>query len=1176
LAGDRLTGSEKRALILWVVAGILGIVFAQKYFFRAFPEASVNFQVSREEALLRAQKFVTGLGENVSGYRSAIVFNVDDNAKVYLERQLGLQQANKLMSSDLNIWFWEVRFFRPQQEEEFSVRVSPAGNVVGYEHKVPEARAGPSLGQSTSQEIAQKFLKAKLGLDLNGWDFLPEEANSKRKTNRLDWDFTWEKRDFRAKDAPYRLQVTFQGDKPGKTKEFLQVPQEWQRSYERLRSGNNTLALAFSVPYVLLLGIAVWLGIQLTKTGKTSWGAAVKLGLLAAAMLFLQSLNDWPLWGAEYNTKDAYSSFLLLEIGRALLVAVVTALTITLVLPAAEPLYRSSQPDRLNLGKVFTRRGLCSKEFFSASVVGLCLAAVHIGFVVAFYVVATYLGAWAPQELNYSDSVNTAFPWISGFAIGLLASMNEEFTFRLFAIPFFMRFTRSRWVAVIVPAFLWSFLHSNYPQEPAYVRGIEIGIIGIVAGMVMLRWGILATLIWHYTVDASLVGLLLIRSNSLYFKISGAVVAAAAVAPLAFACISYLTRGRFERDEDLLNRATPEPEIDLTNEPATITTEIKSRGYDALTPGMLGFLSICLIAGGVLVWRVKPPAIGEYLKLSVNGRTALARANQIMRQRGVDPISYRHATVFVDIADPIVNEYLRQRIGIAGVNAIYSERVPIAFWQVRYFRDSQTEEYSIKLTSDGSLLAVHHRLAEETPGASLSKEEAVARAEKFLRKEKKINLSQWSLVEAESDKRRHRIDHELTWQQNLPLDTGSAPSDDAVGHAYVRTKVAVLGDEITDYRGSYYPKPEAREEQEQKEGGAYWTFIKIPDEWRRKQEELSLFRTIFNYVIPILFFAGLGLTGLIVFLKNLKSETARSIPWRRLAFWSLWGLGGYLATFLLGGSIVSSLNAYNTAIALKMMLGLVVLGALFGALFSFGGVALVFGIAWYFAARAFGEDRFPGWYGMPRAYYRDALWIGSGGAAALLGLERLLAAASTHWPTVHRSLEVSFGRDFDALLPCASILGGAVQHAWFRTGLVALIASFVAAYVRRSAVRILLLVVGSLCLVGGGWGSPGDLAMEFLEQLIVLSVLALGVRYIMRFNILGCFLVVAGTSLLGGATELLSQPDSFYRQNGYAVLTVLVLLFVWPLVAWRGGGSANSGETPASGISTVNSGLKEV
>src|SRR6267142_3787982 len=170
--------------------------------------------------------------------------------------------------------------------------------------------------------------------------------------------------------------------------------------------------------------------------------------------------------------------------------------------------------------------------------------------------------------------------------------MNEEFTFLLFAIPFFARVTKLRWIAVVVPAFLWGFLHSNYPQEPAYIRGLEVGLIGIVAGIVMLRWGILATLIWHYTVDASLVGLLLIRSDSLYFKVSGAVVAAAALAPLVFACISYLARGGFEADEELLNRAERAPEIDLASEPAAATSQVKASGYDALAPRMIAFLAV--------------------------------------------------------------------------------------------------------------------------------------------------------------------------------------------------------------------------------------------------------------------------------------------------------------------------------------------------------------------------------------------------------------------------------------------------------------------------------------------------------------------------------------------------------------------------------------------------------
>jgi hypothetical protein len=1129
VAGDRLTGSDKRALFLWVVLGILGALFAYKYFFRAFPEASVNFQVSREEALARAQKFVTDLGENVSGYRSAIVFSVDDNAKVYLEREVGLEQANQLMSSELNIWFWDVRFFKSLQVEEFSVRVSPAGQIVGYTHVVPKSQAGASLDRAAAQAAAQNFLATKLGMGLSSWDFLPEEANSEKMAARLDWSFSWEKHGFRAKDAPYRLKVRVQGNSIGESEELLQVPETWDRGFERLRSGNNILEIVFVVFYIVILVVAVWLGIQLTKRGKTTWGPAIKLGLIATVFLFLKELNDWPLWGAEYKTNESYASFILTRIGLALLLTVLTAVTITVVLPAAEPLYRSSQPGQLRLGQVFTRRGLRSKEFFSASVVGLSLAAAHIGFVVAFYMFATSRGAWAPQDLNYSESVNTAFPWISGAAIGLLASLNEEFTFRLFAIPFFMRVTRSRWIAVIVPAFLWGFLHSNYPQEPAYMRGIEIGLIGIVAGIVMLRWGIIATLIWHYTVDASLVGLLLIRSNSLYFKISGVIVAAAAVAPLLFACVSYLTRGGFESDEDLLNRAEAAPEIDFTSAPEATIPDARASAYQALAPGMIAFLAVCFLAGGVLVWRGKSPSIGEYLKLSINARTARARADEILRQRGLDPNSYYHAAVFVDIADPVANEYLRQRIGIPGVNTIYSNRVPAALWRVRYFRDSQPEEFAVILRPDGSLQSLRHTLAEEAPGASLTKEDAVTRAEKFLGEEKKLDLKDWTLVESNSDKRPHRTDHTLTWEQNEPLDNGQASPADAKDHAHARIDVQVLGDEVTNYR----------------------TYIKIPDDWRRKQEEFSLFRTFCTYVIPFVFFAGLGLTALIVWLKNLKSDAARSIPWKRIGFWSAWGLGGFLVVFLLGNRIATFLNAYNTAIPLKVTYGIMGVGVIFGVFLNFGGIALLLGAAWYFAARAFGVERLPGSSRMPAAYYRDALWIGLGGATGLLGLQRLLSLASSYWPTVHRSVPAVFGQDFDAIIPAASILGGTLVHALFLTGIVVVVASFVTAQVRQPGLRLLFLFVGTLSLAGGGWGSPADLAKKFLGQLILLAVLAFGVRFVMRFNLLGCFLIVAGTSLFGGAAELLAQQDSFYRANGYAVLLTLGLLFAWPLAAWR-------------------------
>ncbi len=1136
MAGERLSGSEKRALLLWVILGIVGTIFAYKYFFRAFPEASVDFRVTRSEALQRAQSFVAGLGENPSGYRSAIVFSVDDDAKTYLERELGLQQANQMMSAQLHIWYWDVRFFRPQQEEEFFVRLSPAGNVVGYTHKIEEARAGAALDRVAAQGSAQNFLVSRLGLDPSQWDFLPEEANSTKRPNRTDWDFTWEKHGFRAKDAPYRLTVSLHGEHIGGSQEYLRVPEAWQRSYQRLRSGNDTLALVFTVPYILLLGFAVWLAFKLTNSRQSSWHGAIVLGLLVAGLLFLQNLNDWPLWSASYNTNSSYGGFVLAKIGAALVLALLTALTVTLVLPAAEPLYRVSQPQRLQLAKALTLRGLRSKEFFSAAVVGLSLAAAHIGYVVAFYVVAQHYGAWAPQEINYEESVNTLIPWISGAAIGLLASTNEEFTFRLFAIPFFARLTGSRWIAVIVPAFMWSFLHSNYPQEPAYIRGIEIGLIGIVAGLVMLRWGILATLIWHYTVDASLVGLLLVRSNTLYFRVSGIVVALAATAPLLFAAISYLSRGKFETDEDLLNQAAPAPEISLAAGPDEVSAGVSTRRYDALSSGMLAFLVVCLAVGGVVVWKVKPESIGDYLKLSVNARSVRSRADAILRQHGLEPNSYKHATVLVNVTDPTTSEFLRERVGVARLNEILATQVPGALWRVRYFRDSQPDEYAVVLRPDGSLHAVRHTLADEAAGASLSKEEAMARAETFLREEKKIDLSQWSLVESNSDKRPHRTDHSLTWQQVVPLDGPTSSQPDVLSkRSYTRMELAVLGDEVTNYR----------------------TYIKIPDEWRRKQEEATLTKIVFGYAIPILIVAGFAITALIVFLKNLRSEAARAIPWKRVALWALWGLAGTGLTLSCGDFVPNALTKYNTAIPFKTMMGVTAISALLGLLFSFGMLALLFGAGWHYATRAFGGERIPEWAGMPKAYYRDALFIGLGGTAAWIGLDAISKWVYQHLPGAQEGAAASFGANLDAVFPAAAILGSAMRGALNYTALVAITAAFIACMIRAKWMRASFFVLAVLAIggIGANWHDPMDVAKRMIIGAVWIAVIDLAVRYVIRFNVLGYFLILAGIALLGGAGEMLQHPDYFYRANGYGIFVALVILFGWPLVVWQRGGA---------------------
>ena len=161
MAGDRLTGKELRGLLFWIALGIAGALFAHKFYFAAFPEAAVNFRVSRAEALGRARTFLAAAGDDVSGYQSTIVFDMDEDAKTYLEREAGLEQANQLMADQVNVWAWDVRFFRPLQQEEYHVDVSPAGRVVGFSHTIEEARAGAKLERNAAQTIAEKFAGAQ-------------------------------------------------------------------------------------------------------------------------------------------------------------------------------------------------------------------------------------------------------------------------------------------------------------------------------------------------------------------------------------------------------------------------------------------------------------------------------------------------------------------------------------------------------------------------------------------------------------------------------------------------------------------------------------------------------------------------------------------------------------------------------------------------------------------------------------------------------------------------------------------------------------------------------------------------------------------------------------------------------------------------------------------------------
>lgn len=1113
--------ASPRTLALWAVAGVAGLAVAFSLFFVAFPEASIDFKVTPSEATAIGRDFLRAQGIDVAGYTSTVVLKPDNDAKIFLEREVGLERANVLMANSVSVFAFDVRFFRDLQREELAVQVDPGGRVVGMRHVVEEERAGPRLDAAAARGAAEVLLR-RIEPRFDAYRFLAQEQTSIERPGRRDWTFTWERTDLGTADAPYRLTASVLGGSIGDVHQGLKVPERWKRDFDRLRSENTLYAVVDAVALVLLLVAVAVAVVRLVRRGAVRWRMAAWLGAALAAVFVAMGLNALPLALATYPTTTSFPGFVVTQVVGAVAGGVAAAALVALVFAAAEPAYRDRWPGRLRLALAWRPRALGTNEVFGALVIGLSLAGASLGGQVLFYVLGRGVGVWAPQDVRYADAVGTALPWLFPLGIGVQAATLEEFLFRLFAIPLLLAWTRSRWIAVLIPALVWGFGHSTYPVEPGYVRGIEVGIIGIVTGIVFLRFGILPTLVWHYTFDAGLIGLLLVRSSNAYFQISGAVVGLALVVPL-IASAALLVRRRGARvDPSLLNAADPLA-------PAA-PAPVAAAAVHVYRPAPERLLRAALVVGvtGLFVFIVvRPPeTVGSFLKVPITAHDATRIADDQLRALSVDPSRYLSTATLGGIPaprapgatgetthpafDPYVNEYLREQVGVAGAERLYATDVATVVWRVRYVRDSAKEEYAVLLRPDGGAYALQHRVDEAAPGADLSRDDARAAAERYARERQGLDLRPWTLVDASSRKLPQRTDHTLVWER-----------PDAIGDAHVRAEIALTGAEITGFR----------------------TFVKIPEEWERRQKQQTLLQTLYG-IVRALIIAAAAVAAVVVFFRNIRRGR---VPWRVMGAVA----AGTGLAFVISSAVhvPQTVARYTTEIPLATFLGVAGAGELIGAV-VLGGLALLLeAAAWLFCGLAFGEEQLPSRH-VPAAYWRDAAVLGASGAGAYLLLGRVGALVDVVVPVERRSLPVSSPSDLDLVIPALGPLSSLPVAAVFVPAVVFATLALVARYVRAPALRALCVGLGAVTLVGDA-GSATQLGRDLLLNAVLIGLVGLWMVRVVRSNVAALVVAVAAPTLVRAGLELVTQPNGFYVGNGIALFVAAGLIVALPFLAWR-------------------------
>jgi len=878
---EPIAASDRRLMALAGAAVVFSGLFVWHHYTEAFPQASLDLRLSREQITSQAERFLGSRNLTPAGFRNLTLFDPDDEARLFLEREAGLERANQLMQDQVSVWRWRARWYKPPEKEERIVYLSPGGRVIGFRHIVEEKSPGAKLTPEEARTAAESFLASQTKIPHR----LVEQRQEQRPA-RLDHIFTWEQEGFRIKDATYRRSVVVQGDGIGSYSEFLHVPEQWQRDFAALRSKNELytqIAQAFYVP-LILAGIVLL--IQAARQKQIPWRPLVVITGVTAALMIANQWNSLPFFLDNMPTSSSHGESLVLGLLQGLGAGVGVFFYVILAAAPGQWLYRRFQPGHLRLTQALSFGGIQTREFFRASLAGYGFAAAHIIFLVAFYLVGKRFGVWSPQDVGYSDLLSTAMPWLYPLGISVLASVSEEFWFRLLAIPLLYKLTRSKLIAVVAPALVWGFLHANYPQQPGYIRGIEVGLIGIASGYLMLRFGILATLIWHYTVDAVLIGTFLFQSSSLYFQLSGLVVAGAVLFPLAISVVRYRSNGGFLVEEPAEEVAEP------TAAAAPETIELHPPLEPMWSPRLLYFLAAFLFGLGLLL---RPQVYGNFLSLKLTLQEALAKAP-------APPPDHRTVAEYHPNLDAAVFEYLRRQSGPQAATRIVEQHTATGLWSIRHFQPQKKRAWIHYLHRDGEHYRTDHVLDEKATGANLSPAEARGVAENYLISRQGVKLADYRLIDSSHQKRDQRTDHMLVWEH----------TDFRAGEARARLSVEILGDEPSGFR----------------------RFIKLPEEWLREFRRPRLQ----GYFLPAIAGAAF-LFVLILFVRRLSQHEFR---WRSYLVPALAGMAAVAVGWM--NQWPAFYSGYDTAVPIEDYVSDAVLGAvmqllLSGFLFFLGALA---------------------------------------------------------------------------------------------------------------------------------------------------------------------------------------------------------------------------------------------
>lgn len=242
------------------------------------------------------------------------------------------------------------------------------------------------------------------------------------------------------------------------------------------------------------------------------------------------------------------------------------------------------------------------------------------------------------------------------------------------------------------------------------------------------------------------------------------------------------------------------------------------------------------------------------LDLRMDREQALGAAKDLATRHGWGPEGFSMAASF-RLEQEVQNFVELEAGGTEAFERMMEDELYSPYtWQVRHFREGETNEVLIRFTPAGRFYGFQEKLPEALPGPTLPSDSARVIAEKEAIEFSGLDLAAFELVETSQELRPGgRTDHTFVYERK----------GRKIGEGHYRLKLAVSGDRLTELTH----------------------FVKIPEAFTRRYEEMrSANNTIASIAVAagaVLYILGGCIIGLFFLLRQ------RWVIWRSALFWGI-------------------------------------------------------------------------------------------------------------------------------------------------------------------------------------------------------------------------------------------------------------------------------------------------